>query len=387
MAIEWGPIIASGISAAAGVGSTVAQTNLNKKNRKWQEEQAAIQREYSTERMNAQNAWNMEMWNKENEYNSPLSQVQRLRDAGLNPLYYGLDGSSASALESAQPLGYERAESNFQTNPIAAGIDAFIQAKGIENSTKLANAQIDKLKEDTKSVGLDNQWKEETMQARTESETLKNEVLRSDVRLKKQDLKNKEQELSKLIAETDNEIAKKGYILAQTALQNAMKMKTDEETSTIIALRPLEIQLKKAQTQAQKAAAASQYANALYTNHLVDSGYIDKQVDLIASQTKNYEEVAKTQEAQRYLTEFKNSIKSGNLFDFLNGEQPRGKVGQFIADFGSGFFQFMSIAGEAISTIPGANSAVGAAFGASLGASSSSGASPDVVSKQIKAMQ
>lgn len=148
MAIEWGPVIASGISAAAGLGTTAAQSNLNKKNRKWQEEQAAIQREYSTEMMNAQNVWNMEMWQRENEYNSPAAQVQRLRDAGLNPLFYGLDGSSANALESAQPLGYERAESNFQTNPLSAGFAAAAQAAQVAN----IQAQTEKTKSETKAI-------------------------------------------------------------------------------------------------------------------------------------------------------------------------------------------------------------------------------------------
>ena len=33
-----------------------------------------------------QNAWNLEQWNRENDYNSPSAQLQRLKDAGINPL-------------------------------------------------------------------------------------------------------------------------------------------------------------------------------------------------------------------------------------------------------------------------------------------------------------
>ena len=378
---QWNDSLTHFESSMAGLTQTIDNLNRAEAN-KWA---ATEQMKWTEEMMNKQNAFSLDMWNRTNEYNAPSAQVQRLIDAGLNPLYYGLDGSSAKSFESAQPLAYERANIDNRPNPIAVQASTYAQLKTLENQTKIANAQVDKMKEETGGLKLDNQWKEETMQARTEAESLKNDVLRSDIRLKEQDLKNKEQELSKLIAETDNEIAKNGYILAQTALQNAMKMKTDEETATIIALRPLEIQLKKAQTQAQKAAAAAQFANALYTNGLVESGYIDKQVELIAAQTENYEQLAKTQEVQRYLTEFKNSIKSGNLFDFLNNYQPRGKVGQFISDFGSSFFQFMSIAGEAISSVPGFNSAFGAALGASIG-SSPSGATSDVVGKQIASM-
>lgn len=149
MAIQWGPIIAAGIEAAGAVGSSWQAANINSANRVWNEEQAEKQRQYSTEMMNAQNAWNMEMWQKENEYNTPAAQVQRLRDAGLNPLYYGLDGTgNANALESAQPLGYERAEGNFNLNPIATGIATAAQAAQIAN----IQAQTQKTKSETKAI-------------------------------------------------------------------------------------------------------------------------------------------------------------------------------------------------------------------------------------------
>ena len=49
-----------------------------------------------------QNAWNLEQWNRENEYNSPLEKRKRLEAAGLNPIFYGLDGvANAGSLQSA----------------------------------------------------------------------------------------------------------------------------------------------------------------------------------------------------------------------------------------------------------------------------------------------
>lgn len=33
-----------------------------------------------------QNAWNLEQWNRENAYNSPIEQLNRLKQAGINPL-------------------------------------------------------------------------------------------------------------------------------------------------------------------------------------------------------------------------------------------------------------------------------------------------------------
>ena len=39
----------------------------------------------------------LDMWNRNNEYNTPLAQMQRLKDAGLNPnLMYG-QGTTGNA--------------------------------------------------------------------------------------------------------------------------------------------------------------------------------------------------------------------------------------------------------------------------------------------------
>lgn len=57
-----------------------------------------------------QNQWNIEQWNRENAYNLPSAQVQRLRDAGLNPgLIYGsgnIHNTSASSPEMVSGLGH-----------------------------------------------------------------------------------------------------------------------------------------------------------------------------------------------------------------------------------------------------------------------------------------
>lgn len=56
----------------------------------YQKELMGIQNNYQIGLMNHQNDQQLKMWNLQNEYNSPSAQVQRLRDAGLNPaLVYG----------------------------------------------------------------------------------------------------------------------------------------------------------------------------------------------------------------------------------------------------------------------------------------------------------
>lgn len=170
MAAEWiGPAI-SGTAALLGTGaSAIATGNLNKKNRAWQEQQAKEQREWSEGMWNAQNAWNEEMWNKENAYNSPEQQVERLREAGLNPLNYGLDGNSTSGPEAAQALGYERASTPTYANPFEGFEDIAMKV------AQIANIQADTAKKNNENL----------------TETQRREKLIAEIDVTKQDLKNK----------------------------------------------------------------------------------------------------------------------------------------------------------------------------------------------------
>lgn len=161
--------IIGGAATIIGTGtSAVAQSSLNKKTREFNREEAEKQRLWSEKMYNDQNAWNYEMWLKQNEYNSPTAQVNRLRDAGLNPLYYGLDGSSAGDLSAAQPLGYERASVQNQVNPFASLEDV---------ATRIA--QISNIQADTAKKG------EETL-----SEVKKREKLEADIAETKQNIQN-----------------------------------------------------------------------------------------------------------------------------------------------------------------------------------------------------
>lgn len=161
--------LVGGAASVLGAGtSAVAQSSLNKKTREFNKEEAEKQRLWSEKMYNEQNAWNYEMWLKQNEYNTPDAQVQRLLDAGLNPLYYGLDGSSAGDLSAAQPLGYERAQIGNQINPFS----------GIEDiATKVA--QISNMQADTALKGQEGL-----------SEVKKREKIEAEIAQTKQSIQN-----------------------------------------------------------------------------------------------------------------------------------------------------------------------------------------------------
>lgn len=118
------------MSALAGiigaVGTSVANAGFDMYN-------AYKQRQQNEHLMDKGNAWDLMMWNKTNEYNAPVNQIERLREAGLNPLYYGLDGSSANSVESVQPLAYQRATAPLLNNPVDAAYEARLKESQISN--------------------------------------------------------------------------------------------------------------------------------------------------------------------------------------------------------------------------------------------------------------
>lgn len=76
-------IVAAGIGAAATGGQMIATGKLNKKGRKFTAEQNQLNRQMTWDMWNATNEWNL-------KNNSPLAQMQRYKEAGLNPhLIYG----------------------------------------------------------------------------------------------------------------------------------------------------------------------------------------------------------------------------------------------------------------------------------------------------------
>lgn len=133
MPLDAAALITAGASIANAAGSTAYNAASSKKQREWSEK---MQKQ--------QNEWSLNMWNKSNEYNSPSAQVERMREAGLNPLYYGLDGSSAGSLESAQPLGYERSSMEGIENPAAVALNARLavaQAENVQANTAKQNQE------------------------------------------------------------------------------------------------------------------------------------------------------------------------------------------------------------------------------------------------------
>lgn len=86
-------------NAAAQIANVGANAMAAANSRK----DAAAARQLSIDVMHEQRQWALDDWNRVNEYNHPSQQMQRLKEAGLNPnLVYG-SGSGASGMSNSVP--------------------------------------------------------------------------------------------------------------------------------------------------------------------------------------------------------------------------------------------------------------------------------------------
>lgn len=199
-------LMSAGTSAGNNIFSTIMNQVNSERQRNWSEKMYANQ-----------NAWNEEMWNKQNEYNSPVNQVKRLEEAGLNPLFYGLDGNSTNNLIAAQPLGYERAQAPNLGNPAAAFQDALVK------QAQLENVQADTAKKNNENLT-------ETQRRQNMAAELDNIKQELQVKLADESLKVSQRAAIDKATEWVDRLneANINYQQSMTALNNLQKKRIDE---------------------------------------------------------------------------------------------------------------------------------------------------------------
>lgn len=285
------------ISGVVGLGGQLLQNAYNAR-------QADKERAWNERMMNEQNEWSLNMWNRTNEYNSPLAQRQRMEDAGLNPLYYGLDGSSANGLESAQPLGYQRANMDNFSNPVAEGLSSAMQLAQIEQT----KAQTTKIKSDTEKTSLESDFLRQTLDARVEGEKLANALTKEQIEQVKTAKKQMEATISKLIEETKSEKERQNLLAWQVAVQKATEKQITE-------LLPLQKLLVSAQAENERAQASLAYTQKAYQLGLLQSGYISTMVLQMEESIKKTVAEREFIEMQSSLKELEKKVRSGEPFE------------------------------------------------------------------------
>ena len=168
------------LAAGAELGSTLFNAfsagNMNKKNRKWQEK----------------------MWHMNNEYNKPIMQMQRLKEAGLNPHWVYGQGNPGNASMASLPQ-QETPKVDF-----ADAISTYVATK--KQQTEIDN--LEKTKEVMESqiqLNNANSTKALSDSAKTNVDTkLARELFETNVASAIANLKNTQDSNIKLMQEIDN---------------------------------------------------------------------------------------------------------------------------------------------------------------------------------------
>lgn len=120
-----GAAIAAGATIASNAGTAYAQGKQNRKTRKWNEKMHALVREES-----------LSDWAMQNEYNSPRAQMERYRDAGLNPnLIYG-QTNEAPAVRSSEVQSWNPRAPQFNLDApsvLSAYYDTQLKEASVDN--------------------------------------------------------------------------------------------------------------------------------------------------------------------------------------------------------------------------------------------------------------
>lgn len=92
-----------------------------------------------------QQNWNLEQWHRQNAYNAPIAQMQRLKEAGLNPrLMYG-KGAGSSNAGAVAPATPQRPVSMDLGKNMGSAMGTFLQAQHMSSQSELTKASTEEV--------------------------------------------------------------------------------------------------------------------------------------------------------------------------------------------------------------------------------------------------
>lgn len=287
-----------GAAQLAGAGANAyAQGKQNKKTRKWNEKMYA-----------QQYADNLKNWHLQNDYNKPINQINRLKEAGLNPML--MQGDANLGMANAQASGADVKSWNptapqIDPQTITAPLNAVLTQRQIENTgastsntqAHTAKTQIDILHERLKI-------------AKTADER---DLIQGQI--------------TNLQHQDDYLVSQSAFLASQKALNEFdLKLKEDLRTNTIdmatATLRSInagisrtfsDIALNSAKTSESYAAARLSKAltslnEANFVKVMAEVGYIGAQTNNVKANTENQKVTKYLLEAQTKYTNFQSEL-------------------------------------------------------------------------------
>lgn len=206
-----GGAVASGLfglgSSALGASSSNKQID---KQIAAQKEENEKNRAYNLQLAQMQNAWNQEQWERENEYNSPVNQMKRYQEAGLNPDLMYQNGNSGNAMQLSGGMTSGAPSSLVDYSALGQKKTIGDVIKDTLNN-EMMRAQIDKVKAETKREGAqtdilrsDAAFRDAWNQGQLDLQKVQINIGNSEIKLNDQEFKKLRYEMFKLDAETKN---------------------------------------------------------------------------------------------------------------------------------------------------------------------------------------
>lgn len=172
----WEAIAGIGSALLGGLGSLFSTNSTNAANLQAARETNATNKSIAERN----NQFNYEMWQRNNDYNSPASQVQRFKDAGLNPaLIYGSSGNAGNSSAPVKGTPYSAVKPNLQGNSVLGNVLTTIM-NGMDGALSLAQKYKDLRSSDLKNtlLGVNANYAEGLAKANLFRQDTENEFLR-----------------------------------------------------------------------------------------------------------------------------------------------------------------------------------------------------------------
>lgn len=176
-ATPWGAVATLGSSLISGIAGNSAQKSANKaniqiaeQNNQTQRDIAAANNQNQIDMMRENNQFSrdmaLEMFNLENEYNSPVEQLKRLQEAGVNPaVYFANQNGSAGTADGASPSAAGATISPQLPNMVTPQVQAVPPVITGVLGALTQIAQMQQIKSQTKKQDRETAWIDETAKA------------------------------------------------------------------------------------------------------------------------------------------------------------------------------------------------------------------------------